>query len=142
MAPNLGLKPEAVSLRLFETENDDSRSFRREKDAYKQQALSSGMVFVPRGHSIKAHRFIGGSRRETPAKPLGGETEFSRRVPSGNVALIRWVAPVDRLRATGVAQSEEVAIIQPIEAAPQLTVATQAIARNFRSNPWAWPPVG
>ena len=40
MAPNLGLKPEAVSLRLFETENDDSPSFRREKDAYQQQAPS------------------------------------------------------------------------------------------------------
>ena len=38
MAPNLGLKPEAVSLRLFETENDESPSFRRENDAYQQQA--------------------------------------------------------------------------------------------------------
>ena len=36
--PNLGLKPEAVSLRLVETENDDLPSVKREKDAYQQQA--------------------------------------------------------------------------------------------------------
>ena len=37
---NLEWKPEAVSLRLFETENDDSRSFRREKVAYQQRDRS------------------------------------------------------------------------------------------------------
>ena len=36
--PDLGLQHEASHLRLVETENDDSRSFRRETNAYKQQA--------------------------------------------------------------------------------------------------------
>ena len=40
MAPNFGLKPKAVSLRFIETENDDSPSFRREKNAYQQRARS------------------------------------------------------------------------------------------------------
>ena len=53
---------------------------------------------------------------------------FINRLDGNLAGSVRWVAPVARLRATGVAQPEEVAIIQSIELAHQLTFATRSRA--------------